>query len=139
MYNVIMEQDSIFTKIIKGQLPSHKVYEDDKILAFLDIYPVVDGQIVVVPKAQVKFVWDLNPEDYSSLMDATRRIVKHIQPILKTKFVGTKIEGVDVPHAHVKIYPFNSVEEYDSKQDTSVEPNHEFLSKLADKLRLGSI
>lgn len=131
-----MANQSIFTKIINGSLPSYKVYEDDKTLVFLDIYPVVDGQMVVVPKKQVEFVWDLEDSDYSALMNTTKKVALQARKVFGTEYVGTKIEGVDVPHAHVKVYPFNNVSEFDAKQDLSKEPDHTRLAELAKKLQI---
>lgn len=129
-----MAEKSIFTKIIDGELPSHKIYEDNKTLAFLDIYPAVNGQVIVVPKSQIEFVWDLTDEDYQALMTTTKKVAKHLQDKLNTAYVGTKIEGTEVPHAHVKIYPFNTVAEFNAMQNTSKEPDHESLAKLAKEL-----
>ncbi len=134
-----MANQSIFTKIINGTLPSHKVYEDDKTLAFLDIYPVVDGQMVVVPKKQVEFVWDLEDSDYQALMNTTKKVALKAREVFDTEYVGTKIEGADVPHAHVKIYPFNKVSEFDAKQDMLKEPDHQKLAKIADKLKMENL
>ncbi len=129
-----MNQDTIFTKIIKGEIPSHKIYEDDQTLAFLDIYPAVTGQTVVIPKKQIEFVWDLEDPDYQALMVASKKVALRLREVLGVKYVGQKIEGVDVPHAHVKLYPFNTVTEYNTRQDMSIEPNHTELAKLAEKL-----
>lgn len=129
-------QDSIFTKIIKGEIPSHKLYEDDKTYVFLDIYPAVPGHTLVIPKAQVEFVWDLSDEDYQALMATTKKVALHLREVLGTKYVGQKIEGVEVPHAHVKLLPFNTVDEYLGPQDTSSEPDHQALAELAKKLAL---
>lgn len=131
-----MPDKSIFTRIIEGELPSHKIYEDDKMLAFLDIYPAVVGQTVVVPKKQVEFVWDLANDDYQALMQATKLIAKNLREKLSAKYVGVKIEGVEVPHAHIKVYPFNEVAEFNTVQDTSLEPNHDELAGLALKLKI---
>lgn len=131
-----MAEKSIFTKIIEGEIPSHKIYEDDKTLAFLDIFPAVPGHTVVVPKTQVEFVWDLEDDDYRALMATTKKVARHLRGKLGTKFVGTRVEGVEVPHAHVKIYPFNTIDEYNAKQDTSGEPDHTKLAELAKQLRM---
>lgn len=133
-----MAEKSIFTKIIDGELPSHKIYEDNKTLAFLDIYPAVNGQVIVVPKSQIEFVWDLTDEDYQALMTTTKKVAKHLQDKLNTTYVGTKIEGTEVPHAHVKVYPFNTVAEFNTQQDTTIEPNHIKLAESAKELRLES-
>ncbi len=134
-----MSEESVFTKIIKGEVPSHKVYEDDKTLAFLDIYPAVVGQTVVVPKIQLEFVWDLDDEHYQALMSTTKKVSIHLRNKLGTKFVGTRIEGVDVPHAHVKIYPFNTINEYNAKQDMSAEPDHTALAEMAKMLTMENV
>lgn len=134
-----MAEKSIFTRIIEGEIPSHKIYEDDKTLAFLDIFPAVAGHTVVVPKKQVEFVWDLGDEEYQALMETTKKVAKHLREKLGTKFVGTKIEGVEVPHAHVKVYPFNTVDEYNARQDTSSEPDHAKLAEMAKKLTMEDV
>ncbi len=126
----------MFTKIIKGEIPSHKLYEDELTLAFLDIYPAVEGQAVVVSKKQIEFVWDLPDEDYQAVMAATKKVAARLKEVLGTKYVGVKIEGVDVPHAHVKLYPFNTIAEYTALQDMTVEPDHEALAKLAERIKL---
>lgn len=131
-----MAEKSIFTQIIEGEIPSHKIYEDSKTLAFLDIFPAVPGHTVVVPKSQVEFVWDLDDGDYQALMTTTKKVAKHLREKLGTKFVGTKVEGVEVPHAHVKVYPFNTIDEYNAKQDTNAEPDHAKLAKMAEKLKM---
>jgi histidine triad (HIT) family protein len=127
-------QDSIFTKIIKGEIPSHKIYEDDQTLAFLDIYPVQPGHTLVIPKKQIEFVWDLPDEDYQALMASTLKVAKHLREILGVKYIGERIVGIDVPHAHVQLIPFNDVAEFKAPQDRTVEPNHEALAALAKKL-----
>lgn len=129
-------QDSIFTKIIRGEIPSHKIYEDDKTLAFLDIYPVQPGHVLVIPKKQVEFVWDLDDEDYQALMAATKKIALHIRQTLGVQYVGEKIFGTDVPHAHVQLIPFNKPHEFQAHQDMAKEPDHQTLAELAERLRL---
>jgi histidine triad (HIT) family protein len=127
-------QDSIFTKIIKGELPSHKIYEDDHTLAFLSIYPSVIGHTLVIPKKQVEALWDLDPESYAAVMQTTRKVAARLRDILNVERVGEKVIGLDVPHAHVHLVPFNTPEEYYAKE-TVDEPDHEALSALAVKLR----
>lgn len=131
-----MQEPSIFTRIIKDELPSYKVYEDDRTLAFLDRYPVVRGQVVLVSKKQVPFVWDLDDEDYQALMTAAKKIARHLRGVLKTKYVALKIEGGEVPHAHVKFYPSDVITEKLPPQDTSVEPDDADFTELARQLSL---
>ncbi|MFO0920657.1 MAG: HIT domain-containing protein [Candidatus Saccharimonadales bacterium] len=127
-------EDSIFTKIIRGEIPCHKVYEDDLTLVFLDIYPLTEGYTIVIPKKQVEFVWDLDDATYVALMSTTKKVALRLREVLGTKYVGEIIEGVDVPHAHVKLAPFNNAQELKNEQNTNSEPDHSSLAELADKL-----
>jgi histidine triad (HIT) family protein len=102
-----MDEDSIFTKIIKGEIPCHKVYEDDKVIAFLDIQPYTYGHTLVVPKKQVDHLWDLDDETYEHLMDATKKVASRIREVLSPERVGMVLEGFAVPHTHVHIFPMN--------------------------------
>lgn len=131
-----MAEDSIFTKIIKGEIPCHKIYEDDKTLAFLDIHPVQPGHTLVIPKKQIEFVWDLPDEDYQAVMITTKRIARRLKEVLGTRYIGSRIVGVDVPHAHVQLIPFNTVDEYKTPQDMDSEADHAALAELARKLAL---
>lgn len=129
-------EPSIFTKIIKGEVPCYKVYEDDKTLAFLDIHPAQPGQTVVVPKKQVPFVWDLDPADYQALMSTVQKVGRRLRENFPEKTrVGVAIAGVDVKdHAHVVVLPFSTGSEYHSIADTTHEPDHAALAKMAKKL-----
>jgi histidine triad (HIT) family protein len=126
--------DTIFTKIIKGEIPCHKVYEDDHTLAFLDIHPVQPGHTLIIPKKQIKFVWDLDDEDYKAVMDAVKKVARRLREVLGTTYVGERIVGVDVPHAHVQLIPFNTVDEFKAPQDMEAEPDHLALAAMAKKL-----
>ena len=127
-------QESIFTKIIKGEIPSHKIYEDDKTLAFLNIYPSVEGHALVIPKVQVEFVWDLEESDYQALMATTQKVAQRLKEVIGTARVGAKVVGLDVPHAHVHLVPFDTAEEYQTSE-TAAEPDHAALAALAEKLK----
>jgi histidine triad (HIT) family protein len=128
-------EDSIFTKIIKGDIPSHKIYENELVLAFLDIHPAQPGHVLVVPKKQIEFVWDLPDEDYEAVMSAAKKVALRLRSVLGVAYVGERILGVDVPHAHVQLIPFNTVDEYKEPQDTTKEPDHTALADMAEKLR----
>lgn len=134
-YNRAM-QDSIFTKIIKGEIPSHKVYEDSATYAFLDIHPIQPGQVLVVPKKQAGFVWDMDSEDYHRLMDTVQKVGRRLREVFPDKRrVGVMIEGLDVAdHAHVKVFPFSNEAEYRHVPDADAEPDHEALAEIAKKL-----
>lgn len=128
--------DTIFTQIIKGEIPCHKLYEDDLTLAFLDIHPVQPGHTLIIPKKQIEFVWDLPLEDYQAVMATTLKLAKRLRETLGTKYVGERIVGVDVPHAHVQLIPFNDSSEFKAPQDLESEPDHDALAQMAKKLAL---
>ncbi len=92
-------EDSIFTKIIKGEIPSHKVFEDERTFAFLDIHPIQPGHTLVVPKKQIEFVWDLAVEDYQALMATAQKVALRLKEIFPEMYrIALHIEGLDVAH-----------------------------------------
>ena len=125
--------DSVFTKIIKGEIPSHKIYEDDKTYAFLDIHPAKPAHTLVVTKKQIDKFTDLPDEDYMALFAAVKKISQRLLKVMGTDRVRLSIVGTDVPHVHVHLIPFN---ENDKKveQDQSKEPDHDTLAEMAAKL-----
>ncbi len=127
-------QDSIFTKIIKGEIPCYKIYEDDKTLAFLDIHPLQPGHTLVIPKVQVDHIWDLDDGDYKAVMDTSKIVANRLREVLKPERVGVKVVGTDVPHAHVHLFPFNTDNEFHAKQDFNYQPTNEELAKIAKQL-----
>lgn len=126
--------ESIFTKIIRGEIPSHKVYEDDKTFAFLDIHPKSDGHVLVVPKKQVEFIWDLEDEDYQAVMTTVKKVGRRIREVMGKPYVGVMVIGIDVPHVHVHVFPFSNMEEYSHRPDMGAEPEHAALAEIAKKL-----
>lgn len=130
-------EDSVFTKIIKGELPCHKVYEDARTLTFMSIYPIQPGQVVIVPKKQVDHVWDLDDQDYQALMAAGKKVARKIREVFPDKArVALYVEGLEVAHAHLKLFPFSTSTELHTIPDTSVQPDHDTLAAIAERLRL---
>jgi histidine triad (HIT) family protein len=127
-------EDSIFTKIIKGEIPCHKIYEDDATLAFLDIHPVSSGHTLVIPKKQVEFLWDLDGKTYQSVMATAQKVALHLRETLGVPYVGVQVIGIDVPHAHVHLIPFKEAAEFHARSDMSAVPDHAGLAALAEKL-----
>lgn len=126
-------EESIFTKIIRGEIPCHKVYEDDKTLAFLDIHPKQPGHVLVIPKQQIDLLWDLDNETYVYLWQTARKIAKHMAGVLGRR-VGAQVEGIGVPHAHIHLVPFDTTDEFLHRPDLTIEPNHAALAEMAEKL-----
>ena len=125
---------SIFTQIINGEIPCHKVYEDEKTFAFLDIHPITEGHVLVIPKTEVEFLWDLTDEDYQAVMTTVKKVAERVRQVMAVPFVGVKVIGVDVPHAHVHIVPFRRTAEYARTADMTAEPDHAALAAVAEKL-----
>lgn len=126
--------DSIFTKIIKGEIPSHKIYEDDKTFVFLDIHPVQPGHTLVIPKKEVEFLWDLDKETYEAVMGTAKKVALRIRDVMGKPFVGMRVVGIDVPHAHVHLIPFSTSLELQGAVDENAEPDHNALAEIAKKL-----
>jgi histidine triad (HIT) family protein len=125
--------DSIFTKIIKGEIPCHKVYEDDRVIAFLDIHPKQPGHTMVIPKKQVDLIWELDDETYAYLWHIAKKIARHMGEVLGRR-IGVHVEGIGVAHAHIHLFPFTTTEEFYMPGDMSKEPDHTALAEMAKKL-----
>lgn len=97
---------SVFAKIVAGEIPCYKIYEDEKNLAFLDIHPETAGHTLVIPKVEVDKIYDLPEEDYVSLMLAAKEVAKHMEDVLGKRTLW-KVIGTDVPHAHIHLMPFD--------------------------------
>jgi len=127
-------QDSVFTKIIKGELPSTKIYEDDKTIVIVPLHPVGQGHVLAIPKLQVDQFMDLPAEDYQALMTTVKKVALHMHQVLQTERVGLKVVGLDVPHAHVHIIAFDTTDEYNESPDESAPPEFDKMNALAAKL-----
>lgn len=103
---------TIFQKIIDGEISAHKIYEDDRVLAFLDIFPANTGHTLIIPKQATEFIWDLPAADYAYLMSIAQKLAQHLRAALPYQHVGMQVVGIDVPHAHIHLIPFNSVAEF---------------------------
>ena len=133
-------EPSIFTRIIKGEIPSHKIYEDDKTLAFLDIHPVMPGHVLVVPKNQVDHFDDLPDEDYTAVFATVKKVASRVKEVLGTKRAVILVMGYDVPHAHVHVLPSNSGDEFYTsigqiKEVAQADPDHTQLAAMAERLK----
>ena len=98
-------EESVFTKIIKGELPCYKIYEDEKTFVFLDNHPAIAGHTLVVPKVQVDKFYELEDDDYQAVMATVKKLAQHMEKALGARPI-IKIIGVDVHHAHVHVMPY---------------------------------
>ena len=108
LYNWRKEKDmaSIFARIVAGEVPSYKVYEDERTYAFLDIKPETEGHVLVVPKVEVDKVYDLDDINYDALWRTVRKVARRMEGVLGKRIL-MKVIGTDVPHAHVHLMPFD--------------------------------
>jgi histidine triad (HIT) family protein len=121
---------SIFSKIIAGEIPCYKIYEDDKTFAFLDIHPETKGHTLVVPKKEVDKIYDLEDEDYQALMATVKKLSKHMEEVLGVRTL-CKVVGTDVPHAHVHLEPFDETWHYGREVEMTEAEFKEIRAKLA--------
>lgn len=126
---------SIFTKLINGEIPSYKVYEDENFLAFLDIRPMVKGHTLVIPKKEVDYLFDMNPDDYTSLLLTAQKVAKGIKKSVPCTKVGMTVIGLEVPHAHVHLMPINKVGDMSFKNSVVEMTQSEFehLAQMINK------
>ncbi len=121
---------SVFSKIVAGEIPCYKIYEDDKVLAFLDIHPESRGHVLVIPKNEVDRIYDLPEDDYEALMRACKKISRHMEDTLGVRTLW-KVVGTDVPHAHVHLMPLDETWEYGRILELAPEEFEEIREKLA--------
>lgn len=121
---------SIFSKIIAGEIPCYKIYEDDKAFAFLDIRPETKGHTLVVPKTEVDKIYDLSEEDYIGLMLAAKKVARHMDDVLGARTL-LKVVGTEVPHAHIHLEPLDETWEYGRTLELSDDEMREIQKKLA--------
>ena len=120
---------SIFSKIIAGEIPCYKIYEDDKVLAFLDIHPESKGHTLVIPKIEVDKIYDLPDEIYMSLMVVVKKLSKNMEEKLGTRTLW-KVVGTDVPHAHVHLMPLDENWQYGKTLELTEDEFKEIQEKL---------
>ena len=100
---------SVFTKIINGEIPCYKVAENDTYIAFLDISPLTKGHTLVIPKKEVDYIFDLDSETYSGLMEFSKKLALAIKKTIPCKRIAISVIGLEVPHAHVHLIPINNM------------------------------
>jgi len=125
---------SIFTKIISGEIPSYKIAENDKFLAFLDVFPLVHGHVLVVPKKEIDYIFDIDDADLSEMMIFAKGVAKALKKSVDCKRIGVAVIGLEVPHAHIHLVPMNTANDVNFTQ-AKLKPSAEELSSMADKIR----
>jgi histidine triad (HIT) family protein len=131
-----MQEPSIFTKIINGEIPSHKVYEDERVIAFLELYPINEGHTLVVPKKQINHIWDLEDDDYQYLWSVAKKIALHMREVFEAPRIGVIVEGFGVPHTHIHLVPIYHGNDLKKPNAELGDPTQEELEAVAAKIRL---
>jgi histidine triad (HIT) family protein len=124
---------TIFTKIIRGEIPCYKVAEDNRFFAFLDINPLHEGHTLVVPKVETDYVFDLDDETYTGLMLFSKKVAAAVGKAVPCQRIGVAIVGLEVPHVHVHLLPMDTMEDINFKKPKLKFTPGEFKS-TADKI-----
>lgn len=125
---------TIFSKIIKGEIPCHKIAEDDKHIAFLDINPLVIGHTLVVPKREVDYYFDLEDEELAGLNAFAKRVATAVFREIPCLRIGAAVIGLEVPHVHMHLVPLNQMSDIDFGKE-KLKPSQEQLKAIADRIR----
>ncbi|RZS99612.1 HIT family protein [Aquimarina brevivitae] len=127
---------TLFTKIVKGEIPSYKIAEDENFYAFLDINPNAKGHTLCIPKKEVNKIFDLDEETYMGLMAFSRKVAKALERSVECKRVGVAVVGLEVPHVHVHLIPLNDMKEmtFQHKVSLTQQQFEDLAAKVASNL-----
>jgi len=125
---------TIFSRIISGEIPAHKVAEDERFLAFLDISPLKEGHTLVIPKRETDYVFDLPDEELAGLHVFAKRVAKGIRAAIDCRRIGVAVIGLEVPHAHVHLIPMQTVSDMNFA-NPKLSPSQEELAATAARIR----
>ena len=128
---------TIFSKIVNGEIPCHKVAETNEFLAFLDVFPMQKGHTLVIPKKEVDYLFDLDAETYNGLWAFSRKVAKAVDAAIDCQRVGVTVLGMEVPHAHIHLVPLKTEGDLSfslPKLKFSEEEFKEIAKSIAEKL-----
>jgi histidine triad (HIT) family protein len=126
---------SIFTKIINGEIPCYKIAENEQFIAFLDVFPVVKGHVLVIPKQEIDYIFDVPDETLAQMLVFAKPIAKAIQKVVSCKRVGLSVIGLEVPHAHLHLVPLNQLSDMDFTEKLTPPPSADEFSDLAKAIK----
>ena len=130
-------QSSIFTRIINGEIPCYKIYEDQKTFAFLDIKPVQPGHVLVVPKQRIDHFEDMPDDIYQAVWATVKKVALKQRAVFKRKRINISVMGNDVPHVHVHLIPYDTGKDiYSQPVGTGPQAKDEDLQEVANKLKI---
>jgi histidine triad (HIT) family protein len=126
---------TIFSKIIRGDIPCHKIAETDKYFAFLDISPLAMGHVLVVPKQEVDYIFDLDSKTLAGLMTFSKKVAKAMKAAIPCERVGVAVIGLEVPHAHIHLIPLQTVADINFERP-KLKPTPSELAEVAAAIRI---
>ena len=125
---------TIFTKIVNREIPAHIVAETNHFLAFLDINPLVMGHVLVIPKKEVDYIFDLDSETLSGLMEFAKKVSSAIREAVPCLRIGVAVIGIEVPHCHIHLIPLNSMNDINFTRPKLI-PTDDELAEIASKIK----
>ena len=125
---------SIFTKIINGEIPSYKIAEDDNYLAFLDAFPLTLGHVLVVPKKETDYLFNLESEEYLGLWKFSKKVAKAMDLVIDCERIGVAVIGLEVPHTHIHLIPINGVSDINFERPKKQFSNEQMIG-IAEKIK----
>jgi histidine triad (HIT) family protein len=125
---------SIFTRIVKGDIPCHKVAEDDRYLAFLDINPLAIGHTLVIPKKETDYIFDIGDEEYKGLFLFAKQVALAVENVVPCQRIGMAVVGLEVPHAHIHLVPLQTIYDIDFRKPKLKLSQEEFV-RISEEIR----
>jgi len=125
---------SIFSEIISGNVPAYKVLENESFLAFLDIFPLAKGHVLVVPKKETDYLFDISLDEYLELWKFAQQVAKAMDKVIDCKRIGVAVIGLEVPHAHIHLVPLNNVSDINFERPKLILSEEE-MDEVAQKIR----
>mgnify|MGYP000633104454 FL=1 len=125
---------SIFSKIINDEIPSYKILENENFLAFLDIFPLAKGHVLVIPKKEIDYLFDISSDEYVELWKFAQQVAKAVDKVIDCKRIGVAVIGLEVPHAHIHLVPLNNVSDINF-ESPKLSFSEEEMNEVAQKIR----
>jgi histidine triad (HIT) family protein len=124
---------SIFSKIVNNEIPSFKVLEDENYLAFLDVFPLSYGHVLVIPKKETDYIFDLDSDKYLGLWNFSQKVAKAMDKVIVCKRIGVAVIGLEVPHAHIHLVPINGISDINFEREKKTF-SADKMQEIADKI-----
>jgi histidine triad (HIT) family protein len=125
---------TIFSRIVSGEIPCYKIAENDKFFAFLDVFPLVNGHVLVVPKVETDYIFDIEDQELSEMIVFAKNVSKAIKKSIPCKRIGVAVIGLEVPHAHIHLVPLNSVSDINFEKP-KLKPSAQELATVAELIK----